>query len=251
MRLLRCSPDESLDECKRRRSGGGGGQSDRGPYDDDRSSRGDDGGRGDDRGGGDDRGDRRGGDDGGSDRGSRGGRGDDGGRRRGERGRRGGGGGGSHDFEANKTFGLGLELGEPDGLTGKFFASSNVALDFGVGWIYRHYYYDDGLHLYGDVLFHPVSLVSAEAFELPLYIGGGLRYWDFDYCDRGVCTYRGSALGIRIPFGISFDFNNVPLDIFMQLVPVIDFLRGDYYDRYGDRAHLGIDGSVGIRFYFK
>ncbi len=251
MRLLRCSPDESLDECKRRvraqRGGDNGGDRDR-RSDDDRSGRdrGDGGSRDDGRTRGDD----------GRDSGSRadrgGGRGDDGGRRgRGRRGRRGGGGGGAHDFEANKTIGLGLELGEPTGLTGKLFVSPDVALDFGLGWIYRHYYYDDGVHLYGDVLFHPVSLVSAEAFELPLYIGGGLRYWDFDYCDMGVCTYGGSAIGIRVPVGISFDFNNVPLDIFMQFVPVIDFLRGDYYDRYRDRTHVGIDASIGIRFYFK
>ena len=261
-RLLRCKADEDLATCEKRaaaeadpeRSGGerrDGQNPDRGG--DDRG--------GDDRGG-DDRGreDRRDddrGDDGRDDRGGdRGDRGRDGGddrrRQRGQRGgRRGGGGGGSRGFVANKTFGLGLELGEPSGLTGKYFLSDSTALDFGLGWIYRHYYYGDGLHLYADVLFHPVSLVSSQAFELPLYIGVGARFWDFDYCHQGVCTYGGSAVGLRIPFGIAFDFNEAPLDIFLQLVPVIDFVRGDYYDRYRDRAHFGVDLSVGIRFWFK
>ena len=159
--------------------------------------------------------------------------------------------GGGRGFQANKTFGLGLELGEPTGLNGKYFVSESGALDFGVGWIYRHYYYGDGLHLYADYLWHPISLVSASAFEMPFYIGGGLRYWDFDYCYQRVCGYGGSAIGIRVPFGIAFDFNNVPLDIFVQLVPVLDFLNGDYYDRYRDRSHFGVDMSVGIRFWFK
>src|SRR5690349_24781426 len=88
---------------------------------------------------------------------------------------------GGKKFEANKTFGLGLELGEPTGLNGKYFFGPSTAFDFGVGWIYRHYYYGDGIHLYGDVLFHPVSLVHADGFELPLYIGVGVRFWDFDY----------------------------------------------------------------------
>lgn len=66
-----------------------------------------------------------------------------------------------------------------------------------------------------------------------------------------VCDCGGSAVGIRMPLGIAFDFNNSPLDIFLQLVPTLDFLNGDYYMRYGDRAHFGIDGSVGIRFWFK
>ncbi|HEY5926396.1 MAG TPA: hypothetical protein VIV11_32140 [Kofleriaceae bacterium] len=131
------------------------------------------------------------------------------------------------------------------------FLSDKVALDFGLGWIYRHYYYGDGLHLYGDVLFHPVSIASTESFELPLYIGPGLRFWDFEYCVGNVCGYGGSAIGIRMPVGIAFDFNNVPLDIFIQLVPVLDFLRGDYYDRYRDRTNLAIDFSVGIRYWFK
>ena len=251
---LKCTAYEELEQCQQRllresEGGGGGGQDDaddRGGGRDSDSDRGDRG--GDDRG----RGDR-------SDRGDRGDRGDDRGRRRDrDRGgrsqrRRGGrrGGGGGRGFEANKTFGLGLELGEPSGLTGKYFVSDSVALDFGLGWIYRHYYYGDGVHVYADLLAHPVSLVSAPAFELPLYIGGGLRFWDFDYCDRDICTYGGSAIGIRIPVGIAFDFNNVPLDIFLQLVPVIDFVRGDYYDRYRDRAHFGIDLSAGIRYWFK
>jgi hypothetical protein len=169
----------------------------------------------------------------------------------GARRRRQGNDGGQGGYAASKTFGLGLELGEPTGLNGKYFFSESVALDFGIGWIYGHYYYGDGLHLYADILWHPISLASASAFELPLYIGGGLRYWEFEYCDQRVCGYNGSTIGIRIPIGIAFDFNNVPLDVFLQLVPVIDFVSGDYYDRYRDREHFGVDLSAGIRYWFK
>jgi hypothetical protein len=153
-------------------------------------------------------------------------------------------------FEANKTFGLGLELGSYDGITGKYFLSESNAIDFGIGYVYRHYYGDDGLHLYVDYLWHPLSLVSAEAFELPLYIGVGGRFWDWgDYgCDRDGrnCQYYGtSAFGIRVPVGIAFDFNNVPLDIFIQLTPTIDLFRN-----YRDNAHFTIDFTIGIRFWF-
>jgi len=275
-RLLKCTAGEKLDDCKKRVGAGNQGNAgqrndNQGGNRDDNRGGGDDRGReggGDDRGREDNRGDDRGrddnrGDDRGRDRGDDRGRdrgddrGDDRGRgdRRGSRGRGrgGGGGGGAGSFEANKTFGLGLELGEPTGLNGKLFLSRAGALDFGLGYIYDHYYYGRGrgLHLYADYLWHPISLVHAEAFELPLYIGVGGRFWDFDYCVNRVCTYQGSAIGVRVPVGIAFDFNNVPLDIFIQLVPVLDFLRGDYYNRYGDRAHFGIDLSIGIRFWFK
>ena len=138
----------------------------------------------------------------------------------------------------------------PTGLNGKYFLSDSGAIDFGVGWIYRHYYYGDGMHIYGDYLWHPATLASTQSFELPFYIGAGLRFWDFDYCDRNVCGFGGSAIGIRVPVGISFDFNNAPLDIFIQLIPVLDFVNGDYYMRYGDREHFGIDLSAGIRYWF-
>lgn len=242
---LKCKADEELEACQKRlRSGGGNSNNNR---DNDRgdSGRGDND-RGDNGRRDNDRGRDRGRDD--NDRGSRRGGGDNdrGGRRRG-RGRRSG---GSRSFEANKTFGLGLELGEPTGLTGKYFFSDRAALDFGLGYIYEHYYYGDGLHLYADLLVHPVSLASNPTFELPFYVGGGIRFWDFDYCYQGRCGYGASAVGLRIPLGIAFDFNNAPLDIFIQIVPTIDFVSGDYYDRY-DRSYITFDFSVGLRFWFK
>ena len=263
-RLLKCTADESLDDCKKRHAtaagqGGDNRGNDRGGDRDDRGNN-DRGGDRDERGGGrDDRGNNDRDDRGNTDRDDRGRRDDrdDRGRRddrddgrRSSGGRRGRSSGRS-SFEANKTFGLGLELGEPDGINGKVFLSPAGAIDFGVGYIYDHYYYGDGLHLYADYLWHPVSIASTPSFELPFYVGGGLRFWDFRYCVGNVCDYAGSSIGIRVPLGIAFDFNNVPLDIFLQLVPTLDFVSGDYYTRYGNREHFGIDGSVGIRFWFK
>jgi hypothetical protein len=240
-RLLKCTANEKLDECEKRvgsTKDGNAGQRDDANKGNDRDA---DQTRRDrdnpDR----ERGERNPRDDGDRSRRQRGERGDDGDHRRGH----------THGFQANKTFGLGLELGEPTGFNGKYFVSETGALDFGVGYIYDTYYYGDGFHIYADYLWHPVSLVSAPAFELPFYVGAGLRYWDFHYCYMGLCDYGGSAIGIRVPVGIAFDFNNVPLDIFIQLVPVIDFVNGNYYDRYRDRSHLGIDLSVGIRYWFK
>jgi hypothetical protein len=148
-------------------------------------------------------------------------------------------------FEANKTFGLGLEFGAPFGLTGKYFLEQDRALQFGLGSIY-HYRDRDGLHLYLDYLFHPVSLASNSTFELPLYIGIGGRVWDFDHYRGRYNDDDALAIGLRVPIGISFDFNNVPLDIFVQLAFVLDFYTGDYYRNvYGD-----VNGSIGIRYWF-
>jgi hypothetical protein len=249
---LKCKANEELEDCQKRLRAAGGQTN--GNSNDDRDGRdraaGDrnrDSDRGDN-GRGNDRDDNRRGDNGRGDD-DRGGRDRDDGGSSERRGRRRGGGGSHSSFVANKTFGLGLELGEPDGLNGKYFVRPSQALDFGVGYIYDHYYYGDGLHLYADYLWH-FSVASTPSFELPFYIGPGLRFWQFDYCVQNVCGYGGSAVGIRMPIGIAFDFNNSPIDIFLQLVPTLDFLSGDYYTRTQNREHFGMDGSVGIRVWF-
>ena len=159
------------------------------------------------------------------------------------------------NFQANKTFGLGIMLGAPTGLSGKYFLGPSTAIDFGIGAI-GGYGRRDGLHLHADYLWHPLSLVSAEPFELPLYFGIGGRFWSYDYCHDhgGGHCHDGGALGVRAPIGIAFDFNNVPLDIFVELALVLDFLYDDH-DHFDDGDDFDgfdaeINGAFGIRYYF-
>ena len=143
-------------------------------------------------------------------------------------------------FEANKGFGLGLMLGAPSGLSGKYFYASDKAFDFGLGAI-RYYRRRDGLQLHVDHLWHPVTLVSNADFELPLYFGLGFRLFDFNDDNDA----DGTAIGLRVPIGIAFDLNRTPLDIFFELAFVAD-LFVDYDDRYD----ADLNGAIGFRFYF-
>lgn len=154
---------------------------------------------------------------------------------------------GGSDFVSNGQFGLGLELGEPTGLNGKLFLNPNQAIDFGIGEIYHHYYAGDGLHLYLDYLWHPKMLVKAEPFNLGFYIGVGGRIWFFDYDNAG--RHDAEAFGVRMPIGVTFDFNSVPLDVFVQFVPTLDFFRR-YDGPNGHDIYLDVDFSVGIRYWF-
>ncbi len=151
------------------------------------------------------------------------------------------------NYTSNGKFGLGIELGTPAGLNGKLFLSPNRALNFGVGWLYDSYYRDgEGIHLYLDHLWHPVSISDNPTFKLPFYIGVGGSFWSFDD-RRDRINDRYTALGLRVPFGIAFDFNNIPLDVFVQLTLVVDvFLNDNYRDRFGP----GFLGSVGARYWF-
>lgn len=158
------------------------------------------------------------------------------------------------NFKANKTFGIGIMLGAPTGLSGKYYLSPDTALDFGLGTIYG---YRDrrGVHAHVDFLWHPVSLVSAPAFELPLYFGVGGRLLSGDRCydyDGGRCDYYYrdyTAIGVRGPLGIAFDFNKVPIDIFLEIAFILDFVA-DRDDRYDDALYFDVNGAVGVRYFF-
>lgn len=149
---------------------------------------------------------------------------------------------GGSNYSANGTFGLGLELGSPFGLNGKYFLTDSTALNFGIGADGYYRGDRDGLHLYLDHLWHPFNIANPPAFQLPLYIGVGGRVWDFDD-DRN--DDDGLAFGLRVPVGVAFDLNAVPLDFFVQLTFVLDFYSG-----YRDDLNAGIIGSVGFRFWF-
>lgn len=147
-------------------------------------------------------------------------------------------------FQANKEFGIGLMVGAPTAIAGKYYLSSDTAIDGGIGVI-RGFGRRDGLHLHADFLWHPAVLASADPFLLGLYMGIGGRVFDFDYDDNS--DLRGEddlGVGVRVPIGLMLDFNNVPIDVFFELALVVDFLvdAGD--------ADADFNGALGVRYYF-
>lgn len=148
---------------------------------------------------------------------------------------------GRHRYSSGKKFGLGLMLGAPTGLSGKYFVGPDTAIDFGVGVIHYYRHRHSNLHIHADFLWHPVNLVHTEPFDLPLYLGIGARVWDFD----DDTDHSAFGLGVRAPIGIAFDFNNVPLDVFIEIALVVDL----FFD-YGDDYAGDINGAIGVRYWF-
>ena len=138
----------------------------------------------------------------------------------------------SQRFTANKSFGLGIMVGAPSGLSGKYYLSANTALDFGVGAYYR-YRDRDGLHVHADFLWHPAVVAKARPFWVPIYIGLGGRFLDHG---------NHSHVGIRAPVGIMLDFQRTPLDIFLEFALVADVGVDD--------DNLDFHGALGVRYYF-
>lgn len=133
-------------------------------------------------------------------------------------------------------FGLGVVLGEPTGLSAKYWLSSarQNAVDLGIAWSLSG---DNEFHLHGDYLFHQYQILQdalqIRKGKLPLYFGVGGRVKFRENQD--------DKIGIRIPVGMSYIFDDAPLDLFAEIVPVVD-LAPD--------TEMDVMGGVGIRFYF-
>ncbi len=158
------------------------------------------------------------------------------------------------------AFGLGIELGAPTGVAAKYYlgASSGrggmVAVQGGLGAIRQ--WGPDGFHLHVDVVWHPAVLVNDPAFTIPFYVGVGGRIldWSGNYCfyDNGnrYCEGDGDTdIGLRVPVGLLMDFHNVPLDVFVELAMVLDFIHVGN-DTYYNHDILSINGVLGVRYYF-
>lgn len=146
-------------------------------------------------------------------------------------------------FEANKTFGLGIMIGAPTGLSAKYYLSEKTALDFGLG-VQHRWRYHDAISFHMDFLWHPAVLAETEPFILPIYFGVGGRVLDHDH-HRDFHDDDGTHFGVRVPIGIMMDFNTVPIDIFFELALVLDFITEDGHDDHAD-----FNGAIGARYYF-
>lgn len=149
------------------------------------------------------------------------------------------------------NFGLGLSLGDPMGLSMKYFMAANHALQGDLGWSPLHH--GNG-RLGFDYLFHPGTFVSNSDIDLVPYLGFGLGmmfwaggYYHGYYHDRNRYDYYyghggGVAMFIRAPIlGLGIHWKKAPLDTMFEgsWAPYIvrpDLAHGDF--------------SFKIRYYF-
>jgi hypothetical protein len=135
----------------------------------------------------------------------------------------------STSFE-HGNLGLGVIFGEPTGLSAKYWTTESTAIDVGVAWSFSG---DGQFHIFGDYLFHHFGLFDVSKGALPVYIGlGGRILFREDKKD---------IIGVRLPIGIEYYFEDWPLAVYGEVVPILDLTP----DTDGD-----ISGGIGVRFYF-
>jgi hypothetical protein len=145
-----------------------------------------------------------------------------------------------------KQIGLGVVLGQPTAITGKYWMTNSTAVDFGLSWATSY-----TALIYGDYLWHyPGVFGRTSEFTRSLTgyigVGGGLFSWSNDvrYTDRprGWTTYSGgTGLYARIPLGAEWQAPKPPIGVFGEIAPGLALLPG---------LGVTVDIGLGIRFYF-
>lgn len=133
-------------------------------------------------------------------------------------------------FAQSRPFGLGIMLGDPSGLNGKYFLNSKNAVEVGLGvGVFGN---ENSLALHIDYLYHNEELIqSSEKFVV--FYGFGMRIRSKEEAEFG--------MGVRGIIGLSWVSQTVPVDIFVQVAPVFKLLPA---------TKFGIDGALGARYFF-
>ncbi|NOX38718.1 MAG: hypothetical protein GXO78_14405 [Calditrichaeota bacterium] len=124
--------------------------------------------------------------------------------------------------------GAGIIIGEPTGISLKYWQSSSQAFAAAAAWSFRG---KAAVHVHVDYLFHHSVTQEIRQGNLASYFGLGVRSKFRD----------GILLGVRIPVGINYLFAGAPLEFFIEFVPIMELIPA---------TELKINGGFGLRYYF-
>jgi hypothetical protein len=126
--------------------------------------------------------------------------------------------------------GLGLIIGDPTGVNGKYMLSEEFAIDAAVGFGVI-----GGGHLaiHSDFMWQ-FDLEQWPAGSLDFYLGVGPKL--------GIGRKKEEfLLGARAPVGVSFLFTGAPLDIFVEVAAGLWIV---------EKVGFDIDAAIGVRYWF-
>lgn len=130
------------------------------------------------------------------------------------------------DLDAQKSgTGIGIMLGEPTGLS--FKTNGNIAA--GLAWSFSK---GEAIHVHLDYLKHHRVFSGDLREKMPLHygIGARIKFRNDDF-----------IAGVRIPVGLTFEPPELPIDIFIEVVPTLDVIPDMDFD---------FGAAIGARYYF-
>lgn len=133
-------------------------------------------------------------------------------------------------FSQSNNTGLGIIVGEPTGVSFKYWLDKNSAIDAAAAWSFTS---QGAFHIHADYLLHSFDLFTITGGgKLPLYygIGGRLKF-----------VSDNTRLGVRIPVGLEYIFPDKKIDIFLEIVPLLDL---------APKTEFTLNAALGARYFF-
>ena len=110
-------------------------------------------------------------------------------------------------------FGLGLAVGGPTGISGKYYLGGRSRAIEGVAAVYSQGWWGGGFYLHATHLWHPDVLAREPGFELPWHVGVG-GFLSQGYWGPWNNRWGGAiAIGVRGQIGLDFDLEDIRLQI--------------------------------------
>ncbi len=125
---------------------------------------------------------------------------------------------------------LGIQLGQPTGLSGKFWLDTRSAIDATFGWNVSYNY----VALQAGYLYHFPLGVRTGTLNAYVGIGGLVDVWGATGSSNG-----GIRFSARIPLGLEYIYN--PISFYAELDPLMVLIPGTNFE---------MAGGIGFRYYF-
>jgi hypothetical protein len=129
-------------------------------------------------------------------------------------------------------FELGVYLGQPTGISAKYWINGKNSIDGVAAWGFGGAG-SGNLVVAADYLFNFIDMVKIEKETFPLYVGAGAI--------MGIDMGGGISLGARVPLGAFYIFRNIPLEISLEVVPGLYLIPATTFLMMG---------GIGVRYCF-
>jgi len=148
------------------------------------------------------------------------------------------------NIQSRGKFGLGVHLGYPgNGLSLNYFLTKTTAIQGDLSlwsldgnWL--------GVGMRADFLWYPVRIARWGWGDLIWYWGPGANAHFVSLTGKGNKDDKAS-LGAELPVAIGLQFKEAPIDLNLEVVPVLNIL-----DNKGLALGFGIAGALNARWYF-
>lgn len=113
----------------------------------------------------------------------------------------------------------------------KHWLQDATAVDVAVAWSFEG---NDSFTIHADYLNHNFRLIKVDKGRLPFYygIGGRIKFNDNE----------DTRLGVRVPLGLTYLFENITLDLFVEIVPILDL---------SPATDFKVNAAIGVRYFFR